>query len=122
MTTHQRWVFAFWIYLGILFFVCLSAYLQFIPTKIPRFPHYDTTLHFILPGIAAYLSYQAFKKRKIQIINISLPLAPLIVFFFCILDEAIQSFLPHRTADLKDLAADMMGIIVFTWLAEKFPK
>jgi VanZ family protein len=122
MTTHQRWVFAFWVYLGILLSISLSAYLKIIPTQIAKFPHYDTILHFLLLGIAAYLSHQALKKRKFEIFNIPLPIAPFIVFIFCILDEIIQSFVPYRSADIMDFTADVVGIIVFTLLAEKFPK
>jgi VanZ family protein len=122
MTTHQRWVFAFWVYLGILLSISLSAYFRIIPTEIAKFPYYDTILHFLLLGIAAYLSHQALNKRHLQIFNISLPLAPLIVFLFCIFDEIIQSFVPYRSADITDLVADILGIIVFTWLAENFPR
>lgn len=99
--------------------ISLSAYLKVIPSEIPKFPYYDTFMHFLLLGIAAYLSHLAFNKPKIQILNISVPLAPIIVFLFCILDEIIQMFVPNRTADLVDLAADLCGIILFTWLAEK---
>ncbi|MBD2665661.1 VanZ family protein [Richelia sinica] len=122
MTTHQRWVFAFWVYLGILLSISLSAYLRIIPTELAQFPYYDTILHFLLLGIAAYLSHQALRKRHIQILNISLPLAPLIVLLFCIIDEIIQSFVPYRSADITDLVADILGIIIFTWLAENFPR
>ncbi|MBD2293339.1 VanZ family protein [Anabaena sphaerica FACHB-251] len=122
MTTHQRWVFAFWVYLGILLSIFISAYLRIMPTELAIFAHYDTIMHFLLLGIAAYLSHQALKKRKLQIFNIPLPLAPSIVFVFCIFDEIIQSFVPYRSADIMDFAADVLGIIVFTWLAEKFPK
>ncbi|MBE9037093.1 VanZ family protein [aff. Roholtiella sp. LEGE 12411] len=119
MKFNQRWVFAFWVYFGILMSISISAYLKVIPTEIAQFPYYDTILHFLLLGIAAYLSHLALKKRKIQILNISLPLAPLIVIFFCIVDETIQLFTPHRSFDLVDLAADFCGIVLFTWLAEK---
>nr|WP_281172820.1 VanZ family protein [Cylindrospermum stagnale] len=119
MTSRQRWIFAFWVYFAILMSISLSAYLRVIPTQIPQFPYFDTVCHFILLGIAAYLSHLALDKRKIQIFNISLPLAPFLVMFFCVLDEIIQLFTPYRSFDLIDLAADLCGVILFTWLAEK---
>lgn len=122
MTNHQRWVFAFWVYLGILLSISISAYLRIIPVEIAQFPYYDTILHFLLLGIAAFLSHQALRKRKFDILNMPVPLAPLIVFIVCIIDEIIQSFVPYRSADITDLAADILGIIIFTWLAEKFPE
>ncbi|NDJ22635.1 VanZ family protein [Nostoc sp. B(2019)] len=119
MKFNQRWVFAFWVYFGILMSISISAYLKVIPSELSQFPYYDTILHFLLLGIAAYLSHLALNKRKIQFLDISLPLAPLIVMFFCIIDETIQLFTPHRSFDLVDLAADLCGIVLFTWLAER---
>jgi polysaccharide biosynthesis protein VpsQ len=119
MKSRRFWVIAFWFYLGILLSISMSAYLRVIPTEISQFPHYDTGLHFILLGIAAYLSHLALNKRQIRFLKISLPLAPLIVFLFCIIDEIIQIFVPYRSADWVDLAADLCGIIIFTFLAQK---
>jgi hypothetical protein len=34
----------------------------------------------------------------------------------------MQSFAPYPSADITDLAADILDIIVYTWLAEKFPE
>ncbi|MBG1243561.1 VanZ family protein [Nostoc sp. NZL] len=119
MKSNQRWVFAFWVYFGILISISMSAYLRIIPTEISQIPYSDTILHFLLLGIAAYLGHLALNKRKIQILNIYLPLAPLIVIFFCIVDEIIQLFTPYRSFDLVDLGADLCGIVLFTWLAER---
>jgi polysaccharide biosynthesis protein VpsQ len=121
MKPRRFWVIAFWFYLGILLTISISAYLRVIPTEISQFSHYDTVLHFILLGIAAYLSHLALNKRQIVFLKIPLPLAPLIVFFFCIIDEIIQKFVPYRSADWVDLAADLCGIIIFTFLAQKTP-
>jgi hypothetical protein len=119
MKSNRRWVFAFWFYLAILMTISMSAYLQIIPTEISQFPHYDTVLHFVLIGFAAYLSHLALNKRKIRLLNTSLPLAPIIVIFCRLIDEGIQLFTPHRSFDLMDLAADLCGIVLFTWLAER---
>lgn len=121
MKSRRFWAIAFWFYLGILFAISMSAYLKVIPTEVARFPYYDTILHFLLLGIAAYLSHLALNKRQIHILGTALPMAPFIVLLFCILDEVIQKFTPHRSADIVDLIADICGIIVFTWLAENTP-
>ncbi|MFN6579810.1 MAG: VanZ family protein [Aulosira sp. ZfuVER01] len=99
--------------------ISLSAYLKIIPTELSQFPHYDTILHFLLLGIAAFLSHLAVNKRKFQILNIAIPMAPMIVIFICVVDEIIQFFVPYRSFDLVDLAADFCGILLFTWLAER---
>lgn len=121
MKSRRFWIIAFWFYLGILLTISMSAYLRVIPIEISQFPYYDTVLHFLLLGIAAYLSHLALNKRQIHFLNIPLPLAPLIVFLFCIIDEIIQKFVPYRSADWVDLAADLCGIVVFTFLAQKTP-
>ncbi|TAE59922.1 MAG: VanZ family protein [Nostocales cyanobacterium] len=122
MNAHQRWVIAFWVYLGILFSIFIAAYLRIIPTEISRFPYYDTILHFLLLGIAAYLTHQVLRKKKLRIGNFYIPIAPFLILGLCIVDEIIQSYVPYRNADLVDLAADICGIISFTILAETFPQ
>ncbi|NJL65173.1 MAG: VanZ family protein, partial [Methylacidiphilales bacterium] len=92
-----------------------------VDQKLLNFPTTIQILHFLLLGIAAYLSHLALNKRQFYILKTALPLAPLVVFFFCIIDEIIQKFTPHRSADIMDLAADICGIILFTWLANKTP-
>jgi VanZ family protein len=74
----------------------------------------------LLLGIAAYLSHQELRKSKFDMLNITIPLARLIVFSTCIFDEITQFFEPYRSADITDLAAHILGIIVFTRSAEKF--
>lgn len=116
--SQKTWVLAFWFYLGIILSISISAYLKIIPNEISQFPYYDTILHFLLIGMAAYLGHLALNKRKIQLLNIYLPLAPLLVTFFTTIEEFLQKLTPHRSFDLMDLAADFCGIILFTWLAE----
>lgn len=119
MKSNRLWVFAFWFYFGILMSISISAYLKIIPVELSQFPYFDTIMHFLLLGIAAYLGHLALNKRKVEIFNISLPLTPFIVIFFCIIDEILQLFSPHRSFDLVDLVADLCGVILFTWLAER---
>jgi hypothetical protein len=119
MTTHQRWVFAFWVYLGILLTIIISAYLKMLPVKNSAIPFYDTIGHFILIGIAAFLSHLALKKQRITYLNITMPLAPIIVSIITLIEECLQKLSPNRSFDLLDLASDLCGIIIFTWLAEK---
>jgi polysaccharide biosynthesis protein VpsQ len=121
MTTHQRWVFAFWVYLGILLTIIISAYLKMLPVKSLTIPFYDTIGHFILIGIAAFLSHLALNKRKINCLNLRIPHAAIIVSLLTLIEECLQKLSPNRSFDLLDLASDLCGIIIFTWLAEKIP-
>ncbi len=119
MKNNRSWLVAFWFYIGIILSIFISAYLQIIPNEIKQFPHYDTILHFLLVGFSAFLGHLAFNKRKINILNLSLPSVPIIISFFVLIEECLQIFSPHRSFDLVDLAADFCGIVLFTWLAER---
>ena len=120
MKSSRFWMIAFYSYIGIILAISASAYLKIIPNEIQQFPHYDTILHFLLIGFSAFLGHLAFNKRKIEIniLNFSLPLTPIIISFFVLIEECLQMFSPNRSFDLVDLAADFCGIVLFTWLAE----
>lgn len=117
--SNQFWIFAFWFYFGILMTICISAYLKMLPVKSSTIPFYDTVGHFILIGLAAFLGHLAMKKRKIMVGAIFFPLAPLLVSLFTLIEEVLQNLSPNRTFSLSDLAADLVGIVFFYWLAEK---
>ena len=117
--TNRNWAIAFWFYIGIIISISISAYLKIIPNEIKQFPYYDTILHFILMGFSAFLGHLAFNKRKINILNFSLPLVPIIISVFVLIEECLQKFSPNRSFDLVDLAADFCGIVLFTWLAHQ---
>ncbi len=119
MKSNRPWVIAFWFYIGLILAISLSAYLKIIPNEIKQFPYYDTILHFLLMGFSAFLGHLAFNKRQINILNFSLPLVPIVISFFVVIEECLQMFSPHRNFDLVDLAADFCGIVVFTWLAQR---
>ena len=119
MKSNRPWVIAFWFYIGLILAISLSAYLKIIPNEIKQFPYYDTILHFLLMGFSAFLGHLAFNKRKTNILNFSLPLVPIVISFFVLIEECLQMFSPHRSFDLVDLAANFCGIVVFTLLAEK---
>ncbi|MUG96250.1 VanZ family protein [Scytonema sp. UIC 10036] len=118
MLSNRFWIFAFWFYLGILLSICISAYIKIIPNEIAQFPYYDTIMHFLLIGMAAYLGDLALEKRKVKIWIFLVPMAPLLVSLFTVSEEFLQKLTPHRSFDLVDLAADFGGIVLFSWLAE----
>ncbi len=119
MKLNNPWVIVFWFYLGIIITIIISAYLKVLPAKSSTIPFYDTIGHFILIGLTAFLAHLAFNKRYINILKISIPIAPITVGILTFVEECLQHFSPHRTFDLVDLAADFCGIVFFTWLAEK---
>ncbi|MFH7030181.1 MAG: VanZ family protein [Heteroscytonema crispum UTEX LB 1556] len=103
MKSNRPWVLAFWFYLSILMTILISAYLKILPVKSSTIPFYDTIGHFILIGIAAFISHLALNKRRIIFLSIAIPLAPLLVGFFTVSEELLQKLSPNRTFDLVDL-------------------
>lgn len=119
-SSNKGWVFAFWVYFGVIMTISASAYLKVLPVKSSVIPFYDTIGHFVLVGLAAFFSHLALNKRRINFLKFSLPLAPILVVICSIVDELIQRFSPYRTFDLTDLAANLVGILFFYWLAERW--
>jgi len=65
--------------------------------------------HLIAYFIAAFLCYYAFKKNHIVFILLS----GCYIFLYSFALEALQFFLPYRTFNIKDVAANAFGIILF---------
>jgi hypothetical protein len=80
----------------------------------------DKLCHFVLAtglGIAAAALPDA---RKGALRRLPIPLATLVVALVAALEELSQRFIPGRTFDLADMAADGFGIALGTLLALRF--
>lgn len=121
MKSTQRWILAFCLYFLILLTIIVLAYRGILPVKISAIPFYDTIGHFILLGIASYLAHKSLGKRMIKTwpLAITLPLGPILVTIFAIVDESLQMLSPLRTSTLSDLVANLVGIWFFYWLASR---
>lgn len=91
-------------------FVTILAHTKLIPIEIKSIPYYDSIGHFILFGIYAGLAYIAFGKKKV----LFLPLGPVLVTLYAIIDELLQKLSPNRSYDLNDLFWGICGIITST--------
>jgi VanZ family protein len=114
---HKKkyWKIAFIIYMIIIAFISLSAYLKIIPSEIRRIPHYDILMHFFLLGMASFFSCKAFNDVRIK--KTFIPPGPFIVAIIAITDELIQIYFPARSFSFLDFFANLTGIIVFCLLA-----
>ncbi|OLP20007.1 hypothetical protein BST81_02740 [Leptolyngbya sp. 'hensonii'] len=113
------WVITCIAYCGLLLGICAFAYLGILPTQLAQIPFYDTIGHFVLLGLASYFIHQALNHRRVRLFSLSLPLGPLLVGLFATSDETIQALSPQRTFSLTDLAASLLGILCFYWLAKR---
>lgn len=77
-------------------------------------PGADKVAHFVLFAVLTFLLVKALKERSIQV---KIPVIFTVLLFFAIATEVIQGyFLEHRTGDLWDLVADMLGVVVVLFL------
>ena len=87
---------------------CLSA-MSYPPSPGPQFPFKDKVGHSVLYCGLAWLIAWALRRAH----NLSLPktlaLATLIASAYGATDEYHQRFVPHRTCDVMDWAADTLG-------------
>ena len=113
---NKGWIIAFWLYFLLLVFISVSAYLQILP---PQLTAHDKLGHFILLGIAGFLSHQALGRRTIATRGVKIPLGPLLVTGFSLIDEYLQMLSPARSFSLSDLGANWIGIWFFYWVGEK---
>lgn len=120
---NTGWAIAGLVYLGILLTIMVLADFGRLPVNLlTQIPHYDLIGHFILYGIASFLTHRATDKKMIVIFDKPIPLGPFVFTLFTIFEEMLQSILPNRTCSLADLAASFIGIVVFYWLGQVWEK
>ncbi|MGB8648052.1 MAG: VanZ family protein [Anaerolineae bacterium] len=111
---NRRWMIAFVLFALVLLGIFVAAYLGDIPTRLAQIPYYDTIGHFVLYGILAALLDLALRHHRTTIPGTALriPTAGVVIVLVAIADELLQGLSPIRTSDIKDLAADVVGIIL----------
>ncbi len=86
-------------------------------------PYGDKISHLCLFGLLTLTANIAFKFKTILYLNRRIFLGTLLVIIFVIIEELSQHFIPTRTFDIQDLAADSLGIFIFSlfsyWLHTK---
>ncbi|GAA6623353.1 VanZ family protein [Scytonema sp. NUACC26] len=106
-------------YLTLLGLLSFAVYTKVIPSQVTKSAPIDLMGHFILIGFISYIAHLSIKKYNFRFFQVSLPIAPIIIFFFCSIDEITEKFIWRAGIDEFDLLADLCGIIFFTWLAER---
>lgn len=103
----------------LLFLIVITANGGNLPYNLlGKIPYYDVYGHFILYGIASFLSHLALGGRKIVIYRFFLPLGPFLFAIVTVAEEIMQTHFPTRTFSLLDLSSSLIGIIIFYYLAE----
>lgn len=85
-------------------------------------PYGDKIGHFCLFGFLTLCINLALKCRAIQLGRLRIYWGTACVTTFVVAEEFSQKFIPSRTFDLTDLAADAAGISLFTVLSYALAK
>ena len=124
-----RWFYplSFFIFISYIIFLADTADYNFAFHMVGKVPHGDKICHALLYGMMAFLLNYGLGFRYIQYKNISvrcckgttpykfhIQVGSIIVLIFATLEECSQYFIPSRTFDLWDLAADFIGVILFS--------
>lgn len=114
-------------YLFIIFiiYIILSASLGWYNpffAFVNKIPFGDKVMHVILLGTFAFcvnvlLGFHTFKISKYQLLTGSV-----IMFLFATVEEISQYWIPTRTFDLLDLAANYIGILLASFFILKYHK
>lgn len=102
------------------FIALLYAVIIFVSSSLPQLtlPHLGFTLedkvyHFLEYSVFSFLLFLAFSRSKTDFLKKNLFLfSSLIGIIYAYSDEFHQRFVPGRTYDLYDFAADCLGIIL----------
>jgi len=80
-------------------------------------PYGDKLGHFILFGILTFLFNFACRFKHFRINRLRIYYGSFAVFAFAMLEELSQAMVATRTLDWQDIAADIFGILFFSWLS-----
>ena len=102
---------------------CLLIFVQSSrpsPDITPDWPYVDKVLHFTAYALLGALFLRAFKTTRIKHhLKLIFVLSVLFSALYGISDEIHQSFVPYRTADYRDVLADILGSILGVYIFYK---
>ena len=83
-------------------------------------PYFDKIAHFFLMGLFSFLLNIALGLKSVRLIWFNVLLGSLVVFVVVTIEEFSQIYVSGRAFDLGDLAADYVGISIFSVLAGRY--
>ena len=83
---------------------------------IAQIPYGDKLGHLCLFGVLALGANFAFKLKTLSIASCNMYIGSLVVLGFALIEELSQFFVLSRTLDITDLIADLVGIVLFSFI------
>lgn len=90
------------------------AYQDLLP---PMFEEADKIIHFTVAGSLAFFLDGALGRRSLRLGPMSVSLAAALLLVTFGVEEFLQRFSVHRSASFADYFADVVGVVVLTWLS-----
>lgn len=113
------WNYGLSIHLSVVTTISLSAYWGILPTTYKVIPHADLWGHLVFVGLLTFFLDGALRFRPLFPGKLAfLRLAPALMIAIAAIEELVQSFSPRRTASISDFLADVLGIVLGSWLAK----
>lgn len=81
-------------------------------------PYGDKVGHFCLFGMLTFLANVSSTCRYFSVGKLKIYWGSFVVLAFVTIEELSQYFLPTRTLDIYDYAADLVGIFIFSYLSK----
>ncbi len=114
----DRWWVGFLVTVCIAGALTLAAYAEKLP---PILAHEDVDkgVHFFVAGLLAFFLDGALARRNVRIAGAGVSLAALVVLVPTAIEELLQRYSPVRESSVWDFAADITGVVLFTWLSRR---
>lgn len=97
----------------------LAAYADELPAFVTTTPHVDKVLHVLVGGLLAFFLDGALGRRALGRSFARVPAATVAILVPAGVDEYLQRYSATRSSSLGDFAADVVGVVVFTWLSRR---
>lgn len=110
----RRWL-PFSLYLAFIVAVIVGADLGrigFLVRWVHQIPYFDKILHAFFIGLLALLLNIALRWRRVRLAGLAVLVGSLVVGICTTLEECSQIWIPGRTFDWGDLAANWTGVLL----------
>ncbi len=92
------------------------AYGELLPPSLERF---DKLVHCSVAGMLAFFLDGAFGRRSFVVRTHGVSVAAVALLSVFGVEEFLQRFSRVRTSDIRDFAADVVGVVCFTWFSRR---
>ena len=104
--------FGFFLFISYIIFLADTASLNLGLEIVKVIPYGDKVMHAVLYGMMAMLLNYGLRYRAVW----GVQLGAIIVLTFATIEELSQIFIITRTFDMGDLMADLVGVVLFSFI------